>query len=212
MPDTKVEKGCRRPLLWIVVGTVVVACVGILGLTWLTSRFSLPPNSTTVSHSVVVERVQKVAKLVSSETTLRDVIIYEDTWYGSTKRSLVVVTGKVLAGERISRDEVLELYRWPLEEVGALANARRDLAKAKSYAGRGREIVTYIVEGGNPTASLDRRASEQVATVVDSIIDWRDPDHLPGLHGAESDFYMKRQPPYRAKDSWFDAPEAFRPS
>jgi hypothetical protein len=98
MPDTKVEKGCRRPLLWIIVGTVVVACIGILGLTWLTSRFSLPPNSTTVNHSVVVERVQKVAKLVSSETTLRDVIIYEDTWYGSTKRSLVVVTGKVLAG------------------------------------------------------------------------------------------------------------------
>jgi hypothetical protein len=98
MPDTKAEKGCRRPLLWIIAGSVVVVCVGILGLTWLTSRFSLPPNSTTVNHSVVVERVQKVAKLVSSETTLRDVIIYEDTWYGSTKRSLVVVTGKVLAG------------------------------------------------------------------------------------------------------------------
>lgn len=98
MPDTKVDRGCRRPLLWIIVGTVVVACVSILGLAWLTSRFSLPPNNTTVSHSVVVERVQKVAKLVSSETTLRDVIIYEDTWYGSTKRSLVVVTGKVLAG------------------------------------------------------------------------------------------------------------------
>jgi hypothetical protein len=75
-----------------------VACVSILGLTWLTSHFSPQPNNTTVSHSVVVERVQKVAKLVSSETTLRDVIIYEDTWYGSTKRSLVVVTGKVLAG------------------------------------------------------------------------------------------------------------------
>jgi cyclic dehypoxanthinyl futalosine synthase len=56
------------------------------------------------------------------------------------------LTGKVLVGERISVDEVLELYRWPLEEVGALANARRDLAKAKSYAGRGREIVTYIVD------------------------------------------------------------------
>ena len=56
------------------------------------------------------------------------------------------LTGKVLGGERISVEEVLELYRWPLEEVGALANARRDLAKAKSYGGRGREIVTYIVD------------------------------------------------------------------
>jgi cyclic dehypoxanthinyl futalosine synthase len=53
---------------------------------------------------------------------------------------------KVLAGERISPDEALELYRFPLEELGALANARRDLAKAKSYDGRGCEIVTYIVD------------------------------------------------------------------
>jgi len=53
---------------------------------------------------------------------------------------------KVLAGERISPDEALELYRFPLEELGALANARRDLAKANSYDGRGREIVTYIVD------------------------------------------------------------------
>ncbi|HZR06870.1 MAG TPA: cyclic dehypoxanthinyl futalosine synthase [Candidatus Udaeobacter sp.] len=53
---------------------------------------------------------------------------------------------KVLAGERISADQALELYRWPLEELGALGNVRRDLAKAKSYAGRGREIVTYIVD------------------------------------------------------------------
>jgi cyclic dehypoxanthinyl futalosine synthase len=53
---------------------------------------------------------------------------------------------KVLAGERISSDEALQLYHFPLEELGALANARRDLAKAKSYDGRGREIVTYIVD------------------------------------------------------------------
>ena len=53
---------------------------------------------------------------------------------------------KVLAGERISRDEALELYRWPLEELGVLANARRERAKQKSYDGRGREIVTYIVD------------------------------------------------------------------
>src|SRR5881409_1875936 len=56
------------------------------------------------------------------------------------------LTERILAGERISADDALELYRWPLEELAALANARRDLAKAKSYGGRGREIVTYIVD------------------------------------------------------------------
>ena len=56
------------------------------------------------------------------------------------------LTEKVLAGERISEDDALELYGWSLEDLGALANARRDLAKAKSYSGHGREIVTYIVD------------------------------------------------------------------
>ncbi|HEY3600602.1 MAG TPA: cyclic dehypoxanthinyl futalosine synthase [Chthoniobacterales bacterium] len=53
---------------------------------------------------------------------------------------------KVLAGERISAAEALELYRWPLAELGALADARRNLAKEKSYGGRGREVVTYIID------------------------------------------------------------------
>src|ERR1051325_4577656 len=56
------------------------------------------------------------------------------------------LTDKVLAGERISPAEALELYRLPLAELGQLANARRDLAKAKSYDGHGREIVTYIID------------------------------------------------------------------
>src|SRR4051794_19615480 len=56
------------------------------------------------------------------------------------------VSEKVLGGERISPAEALELYRLPLENLGILANARRHQAKAKSYDGRGREIVTYIVD------------------------------------------------------------------
>jgi cyclic dehypoxanthinyl futalosine synthase len=56
------------------------------------------------------------------------------------------LTEKVLSGERISPEDALVLYRWPLEELGVLANARRDLAKAQSYEGQGREIVTYIVD------------------------------------------------------------------
>ncbi|MBA3386771.1 MAG: dehypoxanthine futalosine cyclase, partial [Chthoniobacterales bacterium] len=53
---------------------------------------------------------------------------------------------KILAGERISAGQALELYRTPLEELGALADARRDLAKRSSYSGHGAEIVTYIVD------------------------------------------------------------------
>jgi cyclic dehypoxanthinyl futalosine synthase len=56
------------------------------------------------------------------------------------------LTEKVLVGERISPNDAIELYRWPLEELGVLANARRELAKARSYGGRGCQIVTYIVD------------------------------------------------------------------
>src|SRR2546427_9284540 len=57
------------------------------------------------------------------------------------------LTEKVLAGDRISSDEALQLYRFPLEELGGLANARRDLAKSKSYGGRGRGIGDFNLGG-----------------------------------------------------------------
>src|SRR6202158_4588481 len=53
---------------------------------------------------------------------------------------------KVFAGERISPADALELYRWPLEELGVLANERRRQAKRLSNNGGGNEIVTYIVD------------------------------------------------------------------
>src|SRR5260221_10400386 len=56
------------------------------------------------------------------------------------------VVDKVLAGERITAEEALELYQLPLQELGALADHRRNLAKIDAYDERGNEIVTYIVE------------------------------------------------------------------
>src|SRR5690349_1661429 len=53
---------------------------------------------------------------------------------------------KGLAGKRITPDDALVLYAWPLEELGALADQRRRLAKRSSYQGSGNEIVTYIVD------------------------------------------------------------------
>ena len=53
---------------------------------------------------------------------------------------------KVLAGERITPAEALALYHAPLQELGALANARRKQIKGAAYGGRGNEIVTYIID------------------------------------------------------------------
>jgi len=53
---------------------------------------------------------------------------------------------KVWNGERIQRDEALQLYQLPLEDLGALADRRRRLKKSSSYEGHGNDIVTYIVD------------------------------------------------------------------
>src|SRR3989442_5252240 len=53
---------------------------------------------------------------------------------------------KVWDGKRIDPPEARRLYQLPLEELGALADRRRDLAKRDSYEGRGNQIVTYIVD------------------------------------------------------------------
>ncbi len=60
--------------------------------------------------------------------------------------SLDELLQKVWDGQRINQAEALRLYHLPLEELGALADRRRQLAKAKDFDGRGNDIVTYIVD------------------------------------------------------------------
>jgi hypothetical protein len=93
-------------------------------------------HQTSVTHSLVLEKVQAVAKLVSSESTMRDVVVYEDTWLGSTKRSLVVVTAKVLAGINLEQgadvkiDEQARKIRITLPTAVLLAI---DISEMKTY-------------------------------------------------------------------------------
>jgi len=60
--------------------------------------------------------------------------------------SLDTLLHKVWQGDRIDAAEAGRLYQLPLEELGALADRRRQLAKPHAYAGRANEIVTYIVD------------------------------------------------------------------
>jgi cyclic dehypoxanthinyl futalosine synthase len=60
--------------------------------------------------------------------------------------SLDELLQKVWDGQRISQAEAMRLYQLPLEELGALADRRRQIAKKEAYGSRGNEIVTYIVD------------------------------------------------------------------
>ncbi|MGA3179797.1 MAG: cyclic dehypoxanthinyl futalosine synthase [Verrucomicrobiota bacterium] len=53
---------------------------------------------------------------------------------------------KVWAGGRIGPAEALRLFHLPLEDLGALADRRRQLAQARAHQGQGNQIVTYIVD------------------------------------------------------------------
>ena len=103
--------GERRPRRWrlvlAVAGAIVLAAA--VGAALLASRLgsairrAAGPGTTQVTQAVVVEKMRAVARLVTSETTVRDVVTYENRRLGSTKRSLVVVTGRVLTGFDLDR-------------------------------------------------------------------------------------------------------------
>lgn len=97
------RSAARRVLIWglVAVVLVVAAIAGVIavrGTSALLGRVTGPPAPPRITQALVVDRLQTVAKLVASEMTLRDVVSYQQTRYGSTKRALLVVTGKVSAG------------------------------------------------------------------------------------------------------------------
>ena len=77
----------------VIVLSIVVARVAVSSVRWPWSA-----SAPRVTHEMVVSQIQNVAKLVSTELTLRDVVSYEQSKFGLQRRTLIVVTGKVLAG------------------------------------------------------------------------------------------------------------------
>lgn len=115
-------------------------------------------NETRITNDIVVQQIRAVAKLVSSEATVRDVIVYENTWYGSTKRSLVVVTGRLLAGIDLSDNPLVAIDH----------DARRiaiTIPSAKLIAVEVTDMRTYDERGGlwNPFTTQDREIVQRQA-------------------------------------------------
>ncbi len=97
-PETGAAKRGFFRLAALVLFAAVIAIGGYAVARRAISAFQLGGSSSRVTHSLVVQRIQAVAKLVTSEATVRDVVAAEQTRFWSTKRSLLVVTGRVLAG------------------------------------------------------------------------------------------------------------------
>ena len=74
----------------------------------------------------------------------------------------------------------------------------------------GATVLRFVIKnlmGYGGTAGIDRRGEAAVSTVVDSIVDWYDRNEEEGVNGAESRFYLDRDPSYPAKNADFDSIE-----
>ena len=68
-------------------------------------------------------------------------------------------------------------------------------------------IVRRLVVGGNATEGVSVKEERQVSEIVHAILDWRDPDDLENLNGAEADYYASLPRPYPIKNAPFDSVE-----
>jgi hypothetical protein len=154
--------GPKRRIVSFGAAVVGVALLALIGFAYCATRLLpaglLGRNQTNITHDVVIEQIKRVAKLVSSEATVRDVIVYENTWYGSTKRSLVVVTGRLLAGIdlRDNPDVVIDHAR---------KRITIRIPPARLIAIEVRDMRTYDERGGlwNPFTREDRDAIQRQA-------------------------------------------------
>jgi hypothetical protein len=97
-------------VLGLALAAAAVAAVVVLAQTVKGVRMAFAGGGrTNISHAVVVARMEAVSKLVTSETTIRDVVVYENTRLGSTKRALVVVTGKALVGIDLAANTAVDI-------------------------------------------------------------------------------------------------------
>jgi hypothetical protein len=171
------------------IATTLLAVLMFAGYCTLKSipSFNIRPAKTSVTHDLVVQQVRDVAKLVSSESTVRDVVVYENTWFGSTKRTLVVVTGRLLAGINLqndpdvridSRSKSIAIELPPAELLGV------EVVNLKTYDERGglwnpftpadrdsiqRQVRAQLIRAGQETDLL-RHANRSAAAMLRTLL------------------------------------------
>lgn len=164
--------GSRRPAWPLLLALLLFALAVLVGR--VVSRGSsaldrLTGGRTSVNQAVLVEQTRAVARLVTTETGVRDVVVYQNRRLGSTKRSLVVVTGKVLTGFDLDRGTDVTVDQ-PSRRIGIT------LPEPEVLAVEITELRTYDEQSGlwNPFRPSDRDsifalARRQLVSAADQI-------------------------------------------
>ncbi len=128
------------------------------------------------------------------------------------------------AGYHRAAAEILpEAVAQELDETGTLVFRRGEPGRVETPERRdialGPGRFSYRITDEEARLSLNTATPEQLHrlllglgvereardVIVDSILDWRDPNEEHRLNGAESDYYLALPVPYRAKNADFDS-------
>ncbi len=162
----------RRTLVWglVAIALLVAASVGVMvarRAVGAVGSIAGPPAPPRITQQVVVERLQAVAKLVATEMTLRDVVIYEQTRFASTKRALLVVTGRVSAGIDLAENTGVRIDSVTREITVSLPPARLlgiEVLNVTTYDERAGLLNPFRPEDRDV---IQRRVRDQLATAAE---------------------------------------------
>lgn len=181
------SKSSLVPLAILGAGLLILFAAGYCTVRTVPRLMGFGRGGTTITHDLVVDRMRTVAKLVSSETTVRDVVVYQNTRYGSTKRTLVVVTGRLLAGINLEANPSVRIDHDKKQISMELPPAQllgTEILDLKTYDERAglwnpftpadrdsvqRQVRAQLIKAGNETELLEhanRSAVEMLRTML----------------------------------------------
>jgi general secretion pathway protein K len=119
-------------------------------------------------------------------------------------------------------DSRIQQLRKPLEEEEVPAEKKEWVTDGRAYLlpfDQGSCEVRVMSEGGKVNINIVSEStlrriignlgleSDTLSIIVDSIMDWRDPDDFYRMNGAENDYYQSLKEPYKCKNGNLDTIE-----
>jgi general secretion pathway protein K len=139
---------------------------------------------------------------------------YQLALAGIEQAKIELLSVKDLRSAFVNEDDVLVFFN-----ESDTNDIEEEETERSNQLGRGNFEYTIIDEDGKVninTAKAEQLRllfldsgvdTEEVSTIVDSILDWRDENSLHRLNGAEEDYYTSLERPYSCKDGPFSTIE-----